>query len=84
MLRHLFALAFLPPEEIPTVFDILKPRMPPEACNVVQWFEDNYIYGRIRRQMLNGNVIRDSPLFPPALWSVYHSIELGIPEHKML
>ena len=79
MLRHLFALAFLPPEEIPTVFDILKPNMPPEASNVVQWFEDNYIYGRIRRQMLNGNVIRDSPLFPPALWSVYHSIELGIP-----
>ena len=28
--------------------------------------------------MLNGNVIHDSPLFLPALWSVYHSIELGI------
>jgi hypothetical protein len=78
MLRHLFALAFLPAQEIPTVFNILKPRMPPEAIRVIQWFEDNYIYGRIRRHTRN-NVIRDPPQFPPALWSVYDSMELGIP-----
>lgn len=28
MLRHLFALAFLPPDEIPTAFDTLKTEMP--------------------------------------------------------
>jgi hypothetical protein len=47
MLWHLFALAFLPPQEIPTAFDILKPIMPLEANNVVQWFEDNYVHGRL-------------------------------------
>ena len=47
MLQHLFALAFLPPQEIPAAFDILKPIMPLEANNVVQWFEDNYIHRRL-------------------------------------
>jgi len=53
--------------------------LPSEANDVVQWFEDNYVNGRIRRQLRNGNVIRNQPLFPPALWSVYDSMELGIP-----
>ena len=47
MMRHLFALAFLPSQEIPAAFDILKPIMPLEANGVVQWFEDNYIYGKV-------------------------------------
>ncbi|RGB27103.1 hypothetical protein C1646_630756 [Rhizophagus diaphanus] len=79
MLRHLYALSFLPPQEIPAAFDILKSIMPQEANEVVQWFEENYVLGRIIRQMRNGNVTRDSPPFPPALWSVYDSIQLGIP-----
>ncbi len=79
MLRHLFALAFLPPQEIPEAFDILKLEMPSEANEVVQWFEDNYIYGRIRRHLRNGTVIRSAPLFPPQLWSVYNLNEMGIP-----
>jgi len=28
MIKHLFALAFLPPEEIPAAFNVLKPSMP--------------------------------------------------------
>ena len=48
MLCHLFALAFLPPDEIPTAFDILKTEIHSIANNVVQWFKNNYIYGRIR------------------------------------
>jgi len=79
LIRHLFALAFLPAHEIPSAFDILKPRIPPEANNIVQWFEDNYVHGKIRRQLRNGNIVRDTPLFPPQLWSVYDSVELGIP-----
>ena len=47
MLRHLFALAFLPSHEIPTAFDILKREIPSEANDVVQWFENNYIHERI-------------------------------------
>ena len=29
--------------------------------------------------MQNGSLIHNLPLFPPALWSVYDSTELGIP-----
>jgi hypothetical protein len=79
MLRHLFALAFLPPQEIPDAFDILKLEMPPEANEVVQWFEDNYVHGKIRWHLRNETVIRSAPLFPPQLWSVYDSNEMGIP-----
>lgn len=79
MLRHLFALAFLPSHEIPMAFDILKPEIPQEATEVVQWFEDNYVHGKIRRQLRNGNVARAPPLFPPKMWSVHDSMELGIP-----
>jgi hypothetical protein len=79
MLRHLFALAFLPSREIPAAFDILKPTMPSEANGVIQWFEDNYVHGRIRRQPQTGDAVRDLPLFPPSLWSVYDSMALGIP-----
>ena len=75
----MFALAFLSPQEIPEAFDILKLEMPPEANEVVQWFKDNYVHGRIRRHLRNETVIRSAPLFPPQLWSVYNSNEMGIP-----
>lgn len=79
MIRHLFALAFLPSDEIPAAFDILKPEIPSVANNVIQWFDDNYVHGKIRRRFRTGNVVHIPPLFPPQLWSVYDSIELGIP-----
>ena len=78
MLRHLFALAFLPPEEILAAFNILKLEMPPETNEVIQQFEDNYAHGRIRQHLQNETVIRSAPLFPPQLWSVYNSNEMGI------
>jgi len=75
----LFALAFLPSHEIPVAFDLLKQEIPLEANEIVQWFKENYVYGRVRRQLRNGTIIRASPLFPPQLWSVHDSMELGIP-----
>ena len=65
LLCHLFALAFVPPTEIPAAFDALKPHLPPEANDVVIWFEENYIFGRIRRHLRNGEPISSSQLFPP-------------------
>jgi len=47
MLRHLFALAFLPADDIPDAFDILKPAIPSVANDVVKWFEENYVHGRV-------------------------------------
>ena len=67
--------------DIPAAFDILKPAMPPEVNDVIQWFEDNYIHGRIRRQPQFGDAVWDLSLFPLSLWSVYH---LEYHEHKIL
>ena len=79
MLRHLFALAFIPANEIPTAFDMLRPHLPPDAQDICQWFEENYVHGRIRRRLDNGISPRVPPLFPPTLWCVYDSIQLGVP-----
>ncbi len=79
MLCHLFALAFLLPDKILTIFDILKTKILSIANNIVQWFENNYIYGRIWWWLKTGNVTRTPSLFLSQLWSVYNSIELGIP-----
>lgn len=77
-LRHLFALAFLPADDIPAAYEILKPHLPLDAEPVIEWFENNYLLGRVRRQ-INGIPIRGAPLFPAPLWSVFDSVELGIP-----
>ena len=78
-LRNLSALAFIFSEEIPQAFDILKQYLPREASDVTEWFENNYVHGRVRRHMRNGTVLRSPPLFPPTLWSVYDSIQSEIP-----
>ena len=79
-LRHITALAFLPSSEIPNAFDQIKPLMPSNATELIQYFEDNYVHGRIRRRRLRNQVaIRNPPQFPPELWSVYELIENGYP-----
>lgn len=42
----------------------------------MQWFENNYVHGRIRR--IRGGNISTAPLFPPTFWSVFERMELGI------
>jgi hypothetical protein len=79
LIRHIPALAFLPPDDIPAAFDQLKNNIPVEANGVVQWFEDNYVYGRIRRVLRDGNVVRALPLFPPIFWSVVDNIDYAFP-----
>ena len=55
MLRHLFALAFLPPDDIPDAFDELKPKIPSVANRVITWFEENYVHGKVRHRLRNTN-----------------------------
>ena len=47
MLRHLFTLAFLPSDDIPDAFDILKSAIPEVTNDVVKWFEEYYVHGKI-------------------------------------
>ncbi|CAB4402207.1 unnamed protein product [Rhizophagus irregularis] len=79
LIRHIPALAFLPYNEIPTVFDELRNIMPEEANRIMEWFEIYYIRERVRRTTRSGNVIRSEPLFPPSLWSIVDNIEHSFP-----
>lgn len=51
---HLSALKLLPADKIPGAFNELKPHLPEEASEVIGWLENNYVPGRIRRQLCNG------------------------------
>jgi hypothetical protein len=76
LIRHIPALAFLPPNEIPAAFNELKTNMPAEANEIMEWFENYYVHGRARRTLRrNENVVRYPPLFPPLLWSITDNIE---------
>src|SRR5580765_1498824 len=79
VMRHIPAHAFLPPDEIPAAFDELRDNISLEVNGVVRWFEDNYVYGRIRRTSRNGNIIRSPPLFPHDFWSVADNIDNAFP-----
>lgn len=45
----------------------------------IQWFENNYVHGRFRRIIKEGNISRTAPLFPPKFQSVFKRMELEIP-----
>jgi len=74
LVRHLLAFAFLPPEEIPSAFDEIKKLLEIESGpkHLIMWFEDNYVSGRVRKTLRNGNVIRGLPLFSPELWYIFN------------
>jgi len=49
--RHLLALVFLPPEEIPSAFAEIKKLLEVESGTehlIILWFEDNYVFGRVQ------------------------------------
>ncbi|CAH1768869.1 9668_t:CDS:1, partial [Entrophospora sp. SA101] len=79
-LIYIPALAFLPPDDIPAAFDQLKDDIPPEANEIVEWFEEYYVHGRTRRTLRHGNAIRAPPLFPPDFWSVVDNINYAFPQ----
>ncbi len=79
LIRHISAFAFLPSEDIPAAFDELKINMPIEACEIIEWFENYYVHGRVRHTLKNGNVVRSTPLFSPLLWSVTDNVEYAFP-----
>ncbi len=60
MIQRLPTLAFLSPLEIPQAFEELKNIIPQEANLIVEWFEEFYVLGRVRRVLTR---IRDSPVY---------------------
>jgi hypothetical protein len=77
-LRHITALAFLPASEIPPAFDQVKLLLPENANGIIEYFESNYVNGRVRN-LRNRSSRRVQPLFPPEFWSVNYLVELGYP-----
>ncbi|CAG8527777.1 7794_t:CDS:2, partial [Scutellospora calospora] len=43
--------------QIKTTFNQIVSLLPPNAEEVVKYFEINYVHGRVRRQLRNGNEI---------------------------
>ncbi|XP_028166393.1 uncharacterized protein LOC114357115 [Ostrinia furnacalis] len=82
-LRHLIALAYLPPDEIPEAFKSLKESvLPEEARSVTEWFETYYVLGKLVSQPSNSTSVfisRSSPMFPPQLWSINTNNHLRLP-----
>lgn len=48
--RQFLALAFLSADEIPQAFGLLKATLPKELEQFANWFEENYVLGRIRKK----------------------------------
>lgn len=85
-MRHLAALAFLKPDEIPEAFEILKEKvLPKDARKVIDWFSKYYVNGTYKKRTtqnlgsLKTNLHKVPPLFPPDIWSVNSSIGTTVP-----
>ena len=76
----LSALAFLPPDAIPSAFDTLASLFPEEENveSFLEYVEKNYIRGKITRIRRN-HPVRGPPKFPPEFWSVHQRTVQGLP-----
>ncbi|XP_015120521.1 uncharacterized protein LOC107043501 [Diachasma alloeum] len=77
-IRQITSLAFLTATEIPPAWDELKEEIPEKAKPIVDWFDDNYVHGKVIR-LLRGKPKRSAPKFPPSLWSVHDRMEENLP-----
>ena len=83
LIRHIPALAFLPPDDISAAFNQLKNNIPVEANGQYSGLKIT-MYGRIRRVLKDGNVVRTHHYFRPSsgqslIISIMHFLELKIP-----
>ena len=70
--RMLDGLAFLPTGDVVAGLQLLRRIAPPEATDLINYFDSTYVNGRYRQLMRNGhNVIRNIPArFPVEDWNV--------------
>lgn len=84
-IRHLIALAYLPPEDIPNAFNLLKDKVLPQDSsteNIIQWFETTYVKGKQTSRTSTDNkltIYTTPPLFSPDIWSVHYNNEHNLP-----
>ncbi|XP_018496583.1 uncharacterized protein LOC108864821 [Galendromus occidentalis] len=68
--RMIAGLAFVPPSSMDNVIAELAVFLPEELMPVLKYFEDTYV-GSLRHIRPDGSVVRQEPLFPVRMWSVY-------------
>lgn len=71
-------MAFLSPLEIPVAFNELKELLPEEAKPIIKWFDNNYVRGRHRRTLRNGQIQRWPLAYPPEMWFVFENRHLAL------
>ena len=54
--------------------------LPTDVGTILQWFENNYVHGRVKQTLKNGTVQRHDLLYPSAMWSVFDNTELAFPK----
>ena len=67
--RMLMALAFMPADEVPAAFEIVKANWPATGIELLQYFENTYVNGTVLRGS-GDTTVRRLPMFPPTLWNV--------------
>jgi hypothetical protein len=72
---QLDGLALLPLAQVPAGMKNLKQNAPPEAIELVEYFDSTYVSGALRRRPLADGVAgvhfrRTPPQFPPEVWNV--------------
>lgn len=86
-MRHLAALAYLDPTEIPEAFEIIRDQViANEGGKVTDWFFKYYVGGAYQRvsrvqsaSRQNFQLKRLPPIFPPRMWSVLDCVKADIP-----
>lgn len=86
-MRHILALAYLKPEDIPAAFELIRREvLPNESKEVADWFSKYYVNGTYTSTRSQSSpdkpksvIKKKPPLFPPGLWSVLDCFVAGIP-----
>lgn len=73
LFRNLIDLAFLPPAVILSAFNEVQNKLGHKSGieELRKWFDDNYILGRKRNTLRNGNIIPGLLLFSPELYGLF-------------
>lgn len=69
--RKIASLAFLPPEKVKEAWGILKSELEDDEIDLVTYFEENYVIGKIRMRFRKKEATRYEPCFPIEMWSVH-------------
>ena len=71
--RMLVALAFVEPEKVVDIFNKISEGF--DNTEILTYFENTYIQGKVIRACRQGKIVRASALFPVHMWTCWNRIE---------